>query len=157
MSVQAPLMRSIDPVALSLTIPAYEFEFDVHIFDTDCYGVMWHGAYAKWLEMGRVDIFKHIGLNVKEMSDHFNIIFPVVEQNVRFKASARFGDRVKLSTQFTLDGYKFNFDQVVTDAKTGKAYIEAKTVVVMVNSEGKMYRTVPEIITERVNVVLNSD
>jgi acyl-CoA thioester hydrolase len=77
----------------------YSFNYDVHIFDTDCYGVVWHGSYAKWLEMGRVNLFKTIDLDMTEMSSKHDIVFPVTEQNIRFKASARFGDVLRLNTR----------------------------------------------------------
>ncbi|MCA9808283.1 MAG: acyl-CoA thioesterase [Cyanobacteria bacterium HKST-UBA06] len=129
----------------------YSFEYDVQIFDTDCYGVIWHGAYVKWLEMGRVDMLKHLGIDLKQMSDAHDIVFPVVEQNTRFRASGRFGDRVRLTTTFTLDGYKFFFTQQVValpgrQRPAEQLLIEAQTTVVMVNLEGRLYRKLPDIL-----------
>ena len=98
----------------------YSFNYDVHIFDTDCYGVVWHGAYTKWLEMGRVNLFKTIDVDIKQMSDEHDIIFPVTEQNVRFKAPARFGDVLRLTTWVKPDQPKLIFFQEIQRASQRK-------------------------------------
>ena len=33
----------------------HTFEQKVYYSDTDAYGVVWHGSYLRWLEMGRVE------------------------------------------------------------------------------------------------------
>lgn len=128
---------------------SHSFHFDVHIFDTDCYGVMWHGAYTKWLEMGRVNLFKAIDLDMKEMSDHHDIVFPVTEQTVRFKASARFGDVLRVLTWVQVESPKLVFHQEICNFDTEKLVIEAKTTVVLINTQGKMYRRFPQIIQDK--------
>lgn len=128
---------------------SYIFEYDVHIFDTDCYGVVWHGSYTKWLEMGRVDLFRTIGLDMKEASDKHDIIFPVTEQNIRFKAPSRFGDRLQLVTKAQMDSPKLLFYQEIRNKKTERLIIEAKTDVVMINSAGRMYRQYPDWVSNK--------
>ena len=48
----------------TLQLPHLEhtLDIDVQIFDTDCFGVMWHGAYIKWLELGRVKLMESRGI-----------------------------------------------------------------------------------------------
>lgn len=128
----------------------HTFEFDVHIFDTDCYGVVWHGSYAKWLEMGRVDLFKVVGLNLTDATRDHDIIFPVVEQNLRYKASARFGDRLQLLTSVSQQALKLVFDQRIIDVTTGQRILEARTDIVMTNSAGKLVRKAPQPVAEMI-------
>jgi len=128
----------------------HTFEFDVHIFDTDCYGVVWHGSYAKWLEMGRVDLFKLVGLNLADATRDHDVIFPVVEQNLRYKSSARFGDRLQLVTSVSQQALKLVFDQRITDVSTGQRVIEARTDIVMTNSAGKLVRKAPEAVAQKI-------
>ncbi len=127
----------------------YSFNYDVHIFDTDCYGVVWHGSYTKWLEMGRVNLFKTLDVDMKQMSDEHDIIFPVTEQNIRFKSPARFGDVLRLTTWARLDSPKIIFFQEVRDLHSEKLIVEARTDIVMINSQGKMYRRFPEVLQEK--------
>ena len=42
----------------------HQMDLDVQIFDTDCFGVMWHGAYVKWLELGRVKLMEERGIRL---------------------------------------------------------------------------------------------
>ena len=44
------------------------FEQKVYFSDTDNYGVVWHGSYLRWMEMGRVEYCKDAtGLTLKEL------------------------------------------------------------------------------------------
>ena len=132
----------------------YSFNYDVHIFDTDCYGVVWHGAYTKWLEMGRVNYFKNLlNLDLKEMSDEHDIVCPVTEQTFRFKRPSRMGDVLRLTTRLELEPPKLIFLQEVLNIHTDKVALEARTEVVLINSQGKMYRRYPEFVEEKLNTL----
>ena len=43
------------------------FETKVYYSDTDAYGVVWHGAYLRWLEKGRADLCNTLGLDLVSM------------------------------------------------------------------------------------------
>ena len=43
------------------------FEQKVYYSDTDSYGVVWHGAYLRWLEMGRVELCEMMGHNLNDL------------------------------------------------------------------------------------------
>ncbi len=135
----------------------YRFNYDVHIFDTDCYGVVWHGAYTKWLEMGRVNLFKSVDLDMKDMSDHHDIIFPVTEQNIRFRSPGRLGDVLSLSTEVQVEDPKLFFQQEVRHLKKDKILIEARTEVVAMNSHGRMYRKFPVVLLEKLEALNDSN
>ena len=38
-----------------------EFIQKIYYADTDAYGVVWHGAYLRWLEKGRCDFSEELG------------------------------------------------------------------------------------------------
>ena len=65
----------------------------VYYSDTDAYGVVWHGSYLRWLEMGRIEFGETMGLNLPEQQAQ-DIVLPVVNLNIRYKASARLNDEV---------------------------------------------------------------
>ena len=66
----------------------YTQEIRILYADTDSYGVVWHGAYTKWFEAARVEIVEKLGLKLDELEKN-NILFPVVELNVRYKSSRK--------------------------------------------------------------------
>ena len=123
--------------------PSYTFDLTVHIFDTDCFGVMWHGAYTKWLEMGRVDLLRSRGIELSAPDTPDALLYPVVEQNLRFRLPARINDRLHVTTQVTINGFRLVFNQTITHAETGKTHLEAQTTCVVLNSTWQTQRKLP--------------
>ena len=71
--------------------------------DTDAYRVVWHGAYLRWLERGRVELCEMLGLDLKDLEEQ-DILLPVTNLNIKYKMSARLNDVVVIETEIT----KFN-------------------------------------------------
>jgi len=126
----------------------HTLDLDVNIFDTDCYGVMWHGAYTKWMEMGRVKLFESQGVVLSKPNDPEGFIYPVVEQNLRYRTSAPYGDKLTLSTRLAVEGYKLIFHQNFRSHATDKITLEATTTVVVVDANWKVQRRLPSKLTE---------
>ncbi|HEY9745253.1 MAG TPA: acyl-CoA thioesterase [Oculatellaceae cyanobacterium] len=124
----------------------HTMDVDVNIFDTDCFGVMWHGAYTKWMEMGRVKLFEERGLMLSKPDDPLGYIYPVVEQNLRFKSPAHYQDRLLLTTRLKIDGYKLIFEQTFTSKTSGKVTMDASTTVVVLDTNWKLQRKLPDMI-----------
>jgi acyl-CoA thioester hydrolase len=126
----------------------HTLELDVNVFDTDCYGVMWHGAYTKWLEMGRVKLLEAQGYTFSKPGAPECLIFPVVEQNLKYRRPAPYGDQLTLSTQVALQGYKLIFTQSFRSHQTDQITLEATTTVVTVDAQWKLQRRLPERLKE---------
>jgi len=126
----------------------HTLDLDVNIFDTDCFGVMWHGAYTKWMEMGRVKLFESQGLFLSKPNDPEGYIYPVVEQNLKYKTSAPYGDKLTMSTRLSVDGYKLYFHQSFRSHNTEKITLEAITTVVVLDANWKLQRRLPKAVTD---------
>lgn len=122
----------------------FEFEYDVQIFDTDCYGVVWHGSYTKWLEYCRVKLLDQLGLNLKDLSDHHDIIFPVVEQTFRFKKSAKFGQKLLFKTRIATQQPKIMFYQDVY--RDTEQVLETIATILPISTSGKVLRKWPDVL-----------
>ena len=59
------------------------FETNIYYADTDAYGVVWHGAYLRWMEKGRCDFSEALGFNLAELVKQ-DIALPVANMNVKF-------------------------------------------------------------------------
>lgn len=127
----------------------HSLELDVNIFDTDCFGVMWHGAYTKWLEMGRVQLFESQGLKLSRPNEPDGFIYPVIEQNLKYKTAAQYQDRLALTTRLGIDGYKLMFYQNFRSHQTDKITLEAVTTVVVLDAQWRLQRRIPAFILER--------
>ena len=122
----------------------YTFEQKVYFSDTDNYGVVWHGAYLRWMEMGRIDFCKELGYTLKEL-ENIDILLPVSSINIKYKASAKLEDIVIIETEVSdYTGLTATFKQTVKSKETGKVFITADVVIVAVHSDGKLYRKIPE-------------
>lgn len=125
------------------------FEQKVYYSDTDAYGVVWHGAYLRWLEMGRVELCAMMGLSITDLAQKHDIALPVVNLNLKYKMSARLEDEMIIETEISeFKGFTVTFKQKILSKKTGKTFIEAEVVVVAINNDGKLYRRMPQILAE---------
>lgn len=122
------------------------FEQKIYYADTDAYGVVWHGAYLRWMEKGRCDFCEELGFNLVELVKQ-DIALPVANMNVKFKASAKLNDLLLVETWISkLTPICVTFSQSIKNKNTGVTYILADFDIVAVNNEGKLYRRMPEIL-----------
>lgn len=61
-------------------------------------GIVYHGSYVPWLECARIQLLDDLGFPYREM-EKMGIRLPVIELNCRYKASARFDDRVRIHAE----------------------------------------------------------
>ena len=124
------------------------FEQKVYYSDTDAYGVVWHGSYLRWLEMGRIELCESMGKALIELQSQ-NIALPVVNINVRYKSSAKLNDNMIIETSIQkYNALSVTFKQKISDKISGKTFIEAVVDVVAIDNNGKLYRRMPEVLTK---------
>lgn len=124
------------------------FEQKVFYSDTDAYGVVWHGSYLRWLEMGRVGVCEMLGHNLIDLKDK-DIVLPVVNLNVKYKMSAKLNDVVVTETEISeFNGFTVKFKQIIRSKETGKVCIDAEVSVVAIDNNGKLYRKMPEVLAK---------
>lgn len=122
----------------------HKFEQKVYFSDTDAYGVVWHGAYLRWMEIGRVDYCQSVGYSLTELEAR-DILLPVSSINIKYKSSAKLEDTVIIETEISeFKGLTATFKQTIKSKDTGNIFITADVVIVAVNKDGKLYRRIPE-------------
>ena len=124
-------------------------ERTVYYADTDTYGVVWHGAYLRWMEQGRVEWCKQAGKSLLQLKDEKDILIPVININLRYKASAKLEDELLIETEVEkCNGLTATFRQKVLSKETGKVFVDATVDVVSTSNEGKLYRKMPQDLME---------
>ena len=96
-----------------------EFEFNVRIryAETDQMGVVYHGNYAQYFEMGRVEWLRNLGLSYKFMEEN-GIMLPVVSLTMNYKKPARYDDLIRVKTIFkSQTSVKIEFDYEIFNEK----------------------------------------
>ena len=130
------------------------FEQKVFYSDTDAYGVVWHGSYLRWLEMGRVGVCEMLGHNLIDLKEK-DIVLPVVNLSVKYKMSAKLNDVVVTETEISeFNGFTVKFKQIIRSKETGKVCIDAEVSVVAIDNNGKLYRKMPEVLAKSFDEVL---
>lgn len=72
--------------------------FRVRYSETDRMGYCYHGNYATYFELGRVEALRSLGVVYKVLEDE-GILLPVVSMSTQFKAPALYDDLLRLETR----------------------------------------------------------
>ena len=87
-----------------------EFKVRVRYAETDQMGVVYHGNYAQYFEMGRVEWLRNLGISYKWMEEN-GIMLPVVSLSMNYKKPARYDDLLTVKTIFKKQtSVKIEFD-----------------------------------------------
>ncbi len=65
--------------------------------DTDAMGIAYYGTYFRWFEMGRVELLRQGGLEVRELTDR-DVHLPVVRTECKYSKPARYDDEITIFT-----------------------------------------------------------
>ena len=113
----------------------HKIEIRVRYGETDQMGVVYHGNYAQYLEIGRIEWLRHLGVSYKKMEEE-GIILPVISLSLNFKKSATYDDIICVKTFLRkLPTAKIEFEyeitneagEILTTANTTLAFIDART------------------------------
>lgn len=127
----------------------HRFDIKVYYFDTDSYNIVWHGAYLKWFEIGRVEFFNLLGENLDKLQEA-NIQFPVVNLSSKYKASAKFGDTLTIKTTVEkLTRLTIQFKHEVYNKQTGQLLVIGHSEVVTTDLQGNLIRRIPAFLHDK--------
>ena len=126
----------------------HEFSVRVRYSETDQMGVVYHGNYAQYFEMGRVEWLRNLGISYKWMEEN-GIMLPVVSLNINYKKPARYDDLLRVKTIFkSQTSVKIEFDYEIYNEKDELLTI-ANSILVFVNMKTARPTVPPEYVTEK--------
>jgi acyl-CoA thioester hydrolase len=123
----------------------------VRYSETDQMGVVYHGNYLPYFEIGRVEWLRNKGISYKSLEEN-NIALPIVSMTLNYKKPARYDDLLTVKTKLKYySGVKVEFDceikseqdellttatflLVFVDLKTGKPIVPPDYVLNVINS-----------------------
>ena len=123
--------------------------FKVQYADTDAYGVMWHGSYLRYMEMGRVELLEDYGIKIDKLQKEQDVIMPVIELDIQYKFSAKLIECVLRTKIIDLTKTTVTFLQEIYIEDTQKLCTSA-TVRATALKSGRILREVDEFFKERV-------
>jgi len=88
----------------------HEIQVRVRYSETDQMGVVYHGSYIPYFEMGRVEWLRNKGVSYKSLEES-GIALPIVSMTLNYKKPARYDDLLTIKTKFKKYGsVKIEFD-----------------------------------------------
>jgi len=117
-----------------------ETDLRVRYAETDAMGIVYHGHYIVWFEVGRGEYMRQQGGDYAEFEAQ-GYYLPVIELDARFLAPARYGDLVTVRTwveEMRSRGVTFAYEVVMRE--TGQTLATGHTRHVCVDREGQVRR-----------------
>ncbi|MBT8185811.1 MAG: acyl-CoA thioesterase [Eudoraea sp.] len=126
-----------------------KISFRVRYSETDQMGVVYHGNYAQYLEMGRVEWLRSFGISYKSMEEN-GIMLPVISLNVNYKKSALYDDLITVVTSLKkTPSVRIEFDYKIYN-EDQEILIEANTVLAFMDIKKKRPVKCPEYLLDRI-------
>lgn len=127
---------------------ANSFSFRVRYSETDQMGVVYHGNYAQYLEMGRVEWLRALGITYRSMEEN-GIMLPVISLQMRFKQSALYDDLLTVETRLVkTPSVKIEFDYTIKN-EDDIVLVEANTVLAFMDKKNKRPIRCPDYILSK--------
>src|SRR6187402_3098003 len=113
----------------------HQVQVRVRYSETDQMGVVYHGNYIPYFEIGRVEWLRNKGISYKSMEES-GIGLPIVNMNINYKKSAVYDELLTVHTVFkSQTSVKLEFDcaiyneakELLTTAQFLLVFISLKT------------------------------
>jgi acyl-CoA thioester hydrolase len=104
----------------------HESRVRVRYAETDQMGVAYHANHIIWMEIGRVEYCRAIGIRYKDMEEKDGLLLAVVEVQCRYVHPVHYDEEVKIRTRVEHLGSRsmqFRYELYIAD--TGRLVAEA--------------------------------
>jgi acyl-CoA thioester hydrolase len=113
----------------------HDIQVRVRYAETDQMAVVYHGNYAQYFEMGRVEWLRNLGISYKWMEEE-GIMLPLISLSMNYKKPARYDDLLTIRTIFkSQTSVKIEFDyeiyneeaELLTTGNSILVFVDVKT------------------------------
>ena len=127
----------------------HEFKVRVRYAETDQMGVVYHGNYAQYFEMGRVEWLRALGLSYSFMEKN-GVMLPVVSLTINYKKPARYDDLLTVRTILKKqESVRIEFDYEIYSEK-GELLTTGNSVLVFVDMKTGRPVLPPDYVLEKI-------
>ena len=127
-----------------------EISFRVRYGETDQMGVVYHGNYAQFLEMGRVEWLRSLGVSYRDMEEN-GIMLPVISLSVKYLKPALYDDILTVKTILKKKpSVRIEFEYTIANEKE-EIIAEANTTLAFMDINRKRPIKCPEYILEKLD------
>lgn len=102
----------------------------VRFAETDMMGIVYHGSYLPWLEVGRTRLLEEFGFNYRKLHESGYHV-PVLDLSIKYRYPAHYDDEVTIKTvirerpgiRIKIEYEILRGDQLLVTARTQHAFI----------------------------------
>jgi acyl-CoA thioester hydrolase len=132
---------------------SHQYNVRVRYSETDQMAVVYHGNYAQYFEMGRVEWLRNLGISYKWMEEN-GIILPVVSLTMNYKKPARYDDLLTVKTTLiSQSSVKIEFEYEIYN-ESGELLTIGSSILIFVNMKTSRPIAPPDYIKEKLAEII---
>lgn len=125
----------------------HRFPVRVYYEDTDLAGIVYYANYLKFIERGRTEWVRSLGIDQTRLRDEEGLVFAVRRVEADYLRSARFDDELVVETEFlAIVGTRIRLRQTVFRGE--ERLFDSEVTLVAITLEGRAAR-VPTVLLKR--------
>lgn len=129
-----------------------EIEITPAFHDIDQMEVVWHGHYAKYLELARCALMARLDYDYPQMRDS-GYAWPIVDMRLKFIRPVTFGQKLVVRAEIVEWENRLKIEYLIRDAASGERLNQAYTIQVAIDMQSReMQYLSPAILWERLGV-----
>jgi acyl-CoA thioester hydrolase len=126
----------------------------IQFYDVDAMQVVWHGNYARFLELARCALLEKIGYSYPEMA-RSGYFWPVVDMRIKYVRPVRMAQQIRLTATLLEYENRLRIDYRIVDAASGDLLSKAQTTQLAVAvGTGQLEFNSPNELVDKVRVLL---
>ncbi|MFT3871018.1 MAG: thioesterase family protein [Nibricoccus sp.] len=125
-------------------------QINVRYAETDMMGIVYHGSYLPWFEIGRTNLLKEYGIPYRQLEKD-GYFLPVIEVQAKYHRPAVYDDMVTVVTTLReKPGLRINLEYEIR--RGDELLVTGKTFHAFIDREGRPVRP-PVSFTEKITAL----
>lgn len=134
----------------------HEIELRTRYGETDQMGFVYYGRFAEYLEVGRVEAIRSLGLSYKVLEDQYQVWMPVMSMQIRYIRPAGYDQLLRIQTtikEIPEETISF-FSEIYNEQN--ELVCAATIKLCFLNSTDKSRVNCPDFLKERLQYVIET-
>lgn len=120
----------------------------VRYAETDQMGIVYHANYLIWMEIGRIELVRSIGLSYKHVEENEGLLLSVIEASCRYILPARYDEEIVVSTAIRkANSRSIEFAYRIANCESGRVNATGSTRHIWLNREMRPCRIPDHYLT----------
>lgn len=135
--------------------PDFRHSMTVRVYyeDTDAGGIVFFTNYLKFMERGRTEWLRSLGIDQSDVAREFQRVFIVTGLDIRYKKSAKLDDLLEIHSVITrLGRASLHFAQTIT--RDGELLTESNIQIGCVDTVNMRVAAIPQSVRDKFAVTI---